>query len=80
MVNKAAQFRTQNSGNSGKLHKDADCLSRNPVSPPPETNQDDLFDPLLLLIQPDALVQEQLVEAIRNEENDQIPIGTRKRA
>ncbi|KAJ3640336.1 hypothetical protein Zmor_003642 [Zophobas morio] len=71
---------------TGKTHKDADCLSRNPVQPAPTDDTSDLFDIPTLLLTPVDFASEQekdnsLVEIIHSLKNpDDSAIGVRKRA
>lgn len=73
---------------SGSKHKDADCLSRNPVAEGNEADEVDCEEIPTYLVEPDELRQlqleddelKELITAVENDNDTNIPIGTRRRA
>ncbi|KXZ75760.1 Retrovirus-related Pol polyprotein from transposon 297-like Protein [Tribolium castaneum] len=73
---------------SGSKHKDADCLSRNPVAEGNEADEVDCEEIPTYLVKPDELRQlqleddelKELITAVENDNDTNIPIGTRRRA
>lgn len=72
---------------SGQAHRDADCLSRSPVFPPPTDSENDPFDTPLLTMLDQNMAREQrkdksivdLIQALEGNADD-LSMGLRKRA
>ncbi|KYB24698.1 hypothetical protein TcasGA2_TC031841 [Tribolium castaneum] len=85
---KLSEFRYTVVHRSGSKHKDADCLSRNPVAEGNEADEVDCEEIPTYLVEPDELRQLQLeddelmelITAVENDNDTNIPIGTRRRA